>query len=101
MSVKLAGINFGDSFQRTFDDLGEFLPDLIGAIAIFIIGRFIAKFIYKIVKKGLTKANVRPTLTHLSTAAALALPSNVLVTPTLATSWPSLSIGSSCSSLSS
>ena len=58
MSVVLAGIDFGDSLQKTFDDLGEFLPKLVGAILIFIIGRFIAKFIFKLVKKGLAKANV-------------------------------------------
>ncbi len=54
----LAGIDFEGSFQRTFDDLGEFLPNLIGALLIFLIGRWIAKFIYKLVKKALTKANI-------------------------------------------
>lgn len=58
MSVSLAGIDFEGSIQRTFDDLGSFLPNLIGAVLIFIIGRFVAKFIFKIVKKGLTKAKV-------------------------------------------
>lgn len=58
MNVSLAGIDFEGSIQRTFDDIGGFLPNLIGAIIIFFIGRFIAKLIYKVVKKALTKANV-------------------------------------------
>ena len=37
-----ADISFSDSFQRTFDNLGDFLPKLVGAIAIFLIGWFIA-----------------------------------------------------------
>lgn len=58
MTVSLAGIDFEGSIQKTFDDLGGFLPNLIGAILIFIIGRFIAKFIFKVVKTALNKANV-------------------------------------------
>jgi len=58
MNVSLAQIDIGDSFQKTLDDLGGFLPKLVGAILIFVIGRFIAKFIFKLVKKGLQKANV-------------------------------------------
>jgi len=57
MTTTLGGIDFTSSFQRTFDQLGEFVPKLVAAIAIFIIGRFIAKFIFKIVKKALAKAN--------------------------------------------
>jgi len=58
MTNTLAGIDFSASLQRTFDQLGDFVPKLIAAIAIFIIGRFIAKFIFKLVKKGLDKANI-------------------------------------------
>ena len=58
MNVSLAGIDFEGSIQKTFDDIGGFLPNLIGAILIFLIGRFIAKFIFKVVKKGLAKAKV-------------------------------------------
>lgn len=54
----IAGIDFEGSIQRTFDDLGEFLPNLLGALLIFLIGRWIAKFIHKLVKTALTKANI-------------------------------------------
>ncbi len=53
-----AGINFSDSFQKTFDNLGDFLPKLVGAIAIFIIGWMVARFLRKIIHRGLTKAGV-------------------------------------------
>jgi len=57
----MLAIDLGDSLQRSFDQtfeqLGDFVPKLIAAIAIFLIGRFIAKFIFKLVKKGLDKAN--------------------------------------------
>jgi len=58
MSNMLAQFEIGDSVQETFDGLASFLPKLLGAIAIFLIGRFIAKFIFKLVKTGLQKANV-------------------------------------------
>ena len=52
------GTRIGDAFQETFDGIGSFLPNLIGALLIFFIGRFIAKFIYKLIKTALGKANV-------------------------------------------
>ncbi|MGI9605005.1 MAG: mechanosensitive ion channel family protein [Acidimicrobiales bacterium] len=54
----LAEINFSDSFQRTFDQFGDFLPRLAGAIAIFFVGWLIAKFIRGLVHKALTRAGI-------------------------------------------
>ena len=34
------GISLSDSFQKTFDNLGDFIPKLVGAIVIFFIGVF-------------------------------------------------------------
>ena len=53
-----ADISFSDSFQRTFDNLGDFLPKLIGAIAIFLIGWFIARTLRRLIHRGLTKMGV-------------------------------------------
>lgn len=53
--MTLAGINFSDTFQKTFDGFGEFIPKLIGALVILIIGWIIAKFIYRIVATVLGK----------------------------------------------
>lgn len=58
MTIMLAQLDIEESFQRTLDDIGNFLPNLVGALLIFFIGRYIAKFIYRLVKAGLTKANV-------------------------------------------
>lgn len=58
MNVQLAGISISDSIQETLDQVGSFVPKLVGAIIIFVIGRFIAKFIFKLVKKGLQKAKL-------------------------------------------
>ena len=54
----LAQISIGDAFQETFEGIGSFLPKLVGALLIFFIGRFIAKFVYKLIKNVLSKANV-------------------------------------------
>ena len=58
----LADQSFGDrlldSVQETMDGIGSFLPNLIGAILIFLIGRWIAKFIFKLVTRVLKRANV-------------------------------------------
>lgn len=51
----IAGIELSDSLQKTFDNLGDFIPKLIGAIVIFVIGWIIAKVIRKAVHRGLTK----------------------------------------------
>jgi len=58
----LAGQSFGDrlgdSFQETMDGIGGFIPSLIGAILIFVIGWFIAKLIFRVVATVLRKANI-------------------------------------------
>ena len=56
--MTLAEISFSDSFQKTFDQLAEFIPKLIGAIVIFVIGWIIAKFLKKIIYKGLKAIGV-------------------------------------------
>ena len=53
-----ADISFSDSFQRTFDNLGDFLPKLIGAIAIFLIGWFIARTLRGLIHRALTRMGV-------------------------------------------
>ena len=53
-----ADISFSDSFQRTFDNLGDFLPKLVGAIAIFLIGWFIARTLRRLIHRGLTRMGV-------------------------------------------
>jgi len=53
----LAEIDIDNSIQRTLDDIGGFLPDLIGALVILIIGWFIAKTVFRVVKRALTKIN--------------------------------------------
>ena len=58
MYQTLAQISIKDSIQGTLDDLGTFLPNLVGALLIFFIGRFIAKFLFKLIKRALQKANV-------------------------------------------
>ncbi|NNE74435.1 MAG: hypothetical protein HKN26_12280 [Acidimicrobiales bacterium] len=54
----LAAVSFSDSIQKTIDDIAEFVPRLIGAIVIFLIGLFIAKLIRKAIHKVLTRAQV-------------------------------------------
>jgi len=58
MTTRLAGIDFSQSIQTTFDSIAEYVPRIVAALVIFIIGRFIAKFIFKLVKKVLQKANI-------------------------------------------
>lgn len=54
----LAELDIVGSFKETFDSLFGFLPQLVGAIAIFLIGRFIAKAIFRLAARGLQKANI-------------------------------------------
>lgn len=53
-----ADISFSQSFQDMFDDLATFIPKLIAAIVIFVIGWIVAKFIKRLVHKGLTRLGV-------------------------------------------
>ena len=48
----LADVSFSDSLQETLDGIGNFIPNLIGAIAILLIGWFIAKVIFRVVTSG-------------------------------------------------
>lgn len=56
--MPLAGISFSQSFQDMFDDLATFLPKLLGAIVVFIIGWFVAKTLRSLIHRGLTKLQV-------------------------------------------
>lgn len=51
-------ISFSDSLQESFDRLGEFLPKLVGAIVIFLIGWFVARVIRNVLHRALTRMNV-------------------------------------------
>lgn len=53
----IGGISFSDSFQQMFDRAAEFLPKLIGALIILIVGWFIARIIRKVVRRFLAKVN--------------------------------------------
>jgi small-conductance mechanosensitive channel len=52
VSVVLA-VDVGDSFQQTLDEFFAFLPDLLGALLILVIGYFIAKAVSALVRRGL------------------------------------------------
>lgn len=51
-------IDFGESFQTMFDDVAAFIPKLVAALAILIIGWMIAKFIFRLIAKALGKVGV-------------------------------------------
>ena len=51
-------LSLSDSLQQSLDDLGEFLPKLLGAIAIFLIGWFVARMIRGILHAALRRLNV-------------------------------------------
>lgn len=53
--MTVAQINIGQSLQGALDALLSFIPNLIGALLILIIGYFIAKILQKAVRKGLQK----------------------------------------------
>ena len=55
--ITLADVSLSDSLQETFDGIGKFLPKLIGALAILLIGWFIAKIIFRVIVKVLKKAD--------------------------------------------
>ena len=55
--ITLADVSFSDSLQETFDGIGRFIPNLIGALVILLIGWFIAKIIFRVVAKLLRKAD--------------------------------------------
>ncbi|MCP3855182.1 MAG: hypothetical protein GY713_19485 [Actinomycetia bacterium] len=51
-------LSLSDSLQQSLDDLGAFLPKLIGAIVIFLVGWFIARVIQRVLHAALTRLNV-------------------------------------------
>jgi Conserved TM helix len=56
--MPFAALNIGDSVERGFNVFFAWVPALIGAIVILIIGYFIAKFIQKLLASGLTHAGL-------------------------------------------
>ena len=52
-----AALNIGDSVERGFDTFFAWLPALLGALVVLIIGYFIAKFVAKL-STGLTRAGL-------------------------------------------
>lgn len=52
----LVAADVGESFQRTLDKLFAFLPNLVGALVILIIGYFVAKLVAGLVLKGVQAA---------------------------------------------
>ena len=54
----LAEISITDSLQRTVDQVGDFLPNLVGAIVIFIIGWIVARIIRRVVHAALTRVGI-------------------------------------------
>ncbi len=49
-------VNVGNSFQHTVDEIFAFLPRLIAALVIIVIGYIIAKFVAGLVRRGLRAA---------------------------------------------
>ena len=64
----VAALKISDSVQGAFDSFFEFLPNLIAFLVILVIGYFIAKFVGKLLQKGLEKAGLDKQL-HESDAA--------------------------------
>ncbi len=58
----LADLNIGDSVERAFTVFFEWLPALIGALLILVIGYIVAKVVQKIVGKVLESAGLDRTL---------------------------------------
>jgi hypothetical protein len=53
-----AALNIGDSIERGFDTFFAWLPALVGAIVVLIIGYFIAKFVGRLITTLLTRAGL-------------------------------------------
>ena len=51
-------LSLSDSLQQSLDDLGAFLPKLVGAIVVFVVGWFIARIIRRVLHKVLTRLKV-------------------------------------------
>ncbi len=48
----IADIDIGNSIQQTLDEFFAFLPNLLGALVIFIVGYIIAKVVAALVRRG-------------------------------------------------
>jgi Conserved TM helix len=55
-SVFLADFSLGDSLEQGFTELVEWLPNLIGALAVLVLGYFVAKIIGRLVRRALGRA---------------------------------------------
>src|SRR5687767_11983455 len=53
----LADFNASDSFQNAFTELVAFLPNLLGALLILLVGYFVAKVLGGLVNRALDRAN--------------------------------------------
>ena len=53
----LAAIDLDESIQQTLDDVATFVPKLVGAIVIFLVGWFIARTIRRLAHGLLTRVN--------------------------------------------
>ena len=58
----LADFNAGDSLQNAFTELVAFLPNLIGALLILLIGYFVAKVLGGVVDRALYRAGFDPAI---------------------------------------
>jgi hypothetical protein len=54
----VAALNLGDSVERAFNVFFAWIPALLGALVILIVGYFIAKFVQKLLAGGLTRAGL-------------------------------------------
>ncbi len=57
-----AALNIGDNAERGFDTFFSWLPGLIGALAILVIGYFVAKVIGNLLARGLNRAGLDRTV---------------------------------------
>jgi len=56
--VLLGALNIGDSVERGFDTFFAWIPGLIGALVILIIGYFVAKFVGNLLARVLSRAGL-------------------------------------------
>jgi hypothetical protein len=56
--VLLGALNIGDSVERGFDTFFAWLPGLVGAFVILIIGYFVAKFVGNLLARVLSRAGL-------------------------------------------
>jgi hypothetical protein len=59
--VFIAALNIGDSIERGFDTFFAWLPGLVGALVILIIGYFVAKIVGNVLARVLTRAGLDRT----------------------------------------